>query len=100
MIAAQTLTEPARSVPVFGEFDIVVLGGGLRGGDNAAPHAQLQPAVTLDKRPDEEIAVEPAVGTQVEQASGIGTARGWFEFRDDFERANFGSAGNRSSRPG
>lgn len=31
MIAAQTLTEPARSVPVFGDFDIVVLGGGPAG---------------------------------------------------------------------
>ncbi|MDT3686147.1 MAG: FAD-dependent oxidoreductase [Pseudorhodoplanes sp.] len=50
MNAAQTLTEPARSVPVFGEFDIVVLGGGPAGIAAAAAAGNLRCNTLLVER--------------------------------------------------
>jgi hypothetical protein len=48
--AAQTLTEPARRVPVFGEFDIVVLGGGPAGIAAAAAAGHLHRKTLLVER--------------------------------------------------
>ena len=49
-LAADSLTEPARDVPVFDEFDIVVLGGGPAGISAAAAAARNGARVLLVER--------------------------------------------------
>ena len=48
--AAAHVTEPARAVPLFGTFDVVVLGGGPAGIAAAAAAARLGAGVLLVER--------------------------------------------------
>src|SRR5262245_29744828 len=65
---------PQQASGLVPGFFVFKLGIGL--GDNAAADRELPPAAAAGDRADEDVGIERAVETQIEQAAAIGTAGG------------------------